>query len=317
MRPRASGAIVAALVVFVAGCGSDATSATTTVAAEPDTTTGAAEPDTTAAEPTLADEVYGLGGDAITDRRQSLDVYLPTEGEAPYPTIVAWHGGGFMARSNSLYEPYAGHFTDQGYALVAANYRFLPNAYPAQVEDAFCALAWVHANASEFGFDRDQIFLMGDSAGGYLAAMVGTVPTPELYQGVCPNAIPTSNPPKGAVVMYGFFDLTSMEAFTNPGALPAYMGGNVDELPPERLAAMSPMSLIDGDEPPFLMVHGTEDRDTQSWASEDFAAALKDLGVDASVFLVEEGHAFFLNRTSPSVEASLAVIDEFLDGLRS
>ncbi len=146
--------------------------------------------------------------------RQVLDVYLPPEGEGPYPTILAFHGGGFIARSKDLYAPYARHFTDQGYALVPANYRYAPaDTYPAQVEDAFCAFAWIHANASEFGFDTDQIFVMGDSAGGYLAAMLGTVETPDTYQGECPYEMQQSNSPLGVVVLYGFFDLTNMDGF--------------------------------------------------------------------------------------------------------
>lgn len=153
---------------------------------------------------------------------------------------------------------------------------------------------------------------MGDSAGGYLAAMVGTVDTPDLYQGDCPHEIPATNPPLGAVILYGFFDLTNLEAFNETSNLEALMGGAVDELSQEQLAEMSPMSWIDGGEPPFLVIHGTEDREIKSWVSNDFVDTLEAAGVDAALFLVEEDHAFFLNRSNPNVAASLEEIDEFL-----
>lgn len=261
--------------------------------------------------PSYSNEEYVTNGNV----RHVVDVYLPPEGGGPHPTILAFHGGGFYTRSKSLYTPYARHFTDQGYALVPANYRFLPDAYPAQVEDAFCALAWIHANGSRFGFDTDRIFVMGDSAGGYLAAMLGTVDTPDLYQGDCPHEIPNSNQPLGVVVVYGFFDLTNLETLTNPGRIEAFMGGAIDELPQERLAEMSPLSWVDGSEPPFLMIHGTEDQTTSSRASVDFAEALEAVGVEGRLFLAEERHAFFLNRSSENVAASLEVIDEFLGDL--
>jgi acetyl esterase/lipase len=54
------------------------------------------------------------------------------------------------------------------------------NTYPAQVQDAFCALAWIHANAATYGFDTEHIAAIGESAGGYLVAMLGTVEIPRL-----------------------------------------------------------------------------------------------------------------------------------------
>jgi acetyl esterase/lipase len=251
--------------------------------------------------------------------RQVLNVYLPSEGEGPYPTILALHGGGFIARSKDHFAPYVSHFTDKGYAFVPANYRFAPaDTYPAQVEDAFCALAWIHANASEFGFDTGRIFVMGDSAGGYLASMLGTVEMPEIYQGDCPYEVQHSIPPLGIVVLYGFFDLTNLDGI-NPDSVEAslekFMGGSVNELQPEQLKEMSPMSWIDGGEPPFLVIHGLEDEVIASWVSENFANALKAAGGDASVLLVEDTHAFLLDRSSQTVLVSLEEIDGFMRNL--
>jgi acetyl esterase/lipase len=89
---------------------------------------------------------------------QSLDVYLPPEGEGPFPTFLAIHGGAFRARSKSIYNFVGNHLAGEGYAFVSTNYRLSQKAsYPAQVEDVFCALAWVHANQDVYGFDPEQI----------------------------------------------------------------------------------------------------------------------------------------------------------------
>jgi acetyl esterase/lipase len=92
--------------------------------------------------------------------RQRLNVYLPAEGNGPFPTVLTIHGGGFRARSKNMYSQIAAHLNQLGYAAVSTNYRLTPNySYPAQVEDVFCALAWIHANSEEYGFDQEHIFV--------------------------------------------------------------------------------------------------------------------------------------------------------------
>jgi acetyl esterase/lipase len=254
--------------------------------------------------------------------RTALDVYLPVEGEGPFPTILAFHGGGFKTRSKSLYRPLARHFTDQGYALVAANYRFTMGGvqYPAQVEDAFCALGWIHENAANYGFDTEQVFVMGDSAGGYLAAMVGTVETPEFYRGECPHEVPKANPIRGTVVWYGIYDLVSLEGLSSrdQSLLKALMGAPHSEVSNDLLAEMSPKSRIDGSEPPFLIIHGTQDRGIASWLAEDFAKALEQAGAEATLVLLEDMHGFILQPlSSPTMTAAMEAIDIFLGNLSS
>lgn len=294
--------VVCAVLLVIVGCSPQNNPQLATTEPEP-------QPQPT---PSYSNEKYVPDGHI----RQVLDVYLPVGGSPPYPTILAFHGGGFRARSKNLYAPYAHHFTEQGYALVTANYRFVPAfSYPAQVEDAFCALAWIHAKAAEFGFDSDRVIVMGDSAGGYLAAMLGTVDTPGLYQGECPHEVPQPPSMKGSVILYGLFDLTSMEGYQPSdikNGLEPLMGGSFDEMPQDKLEEMSPISWIDGSEQPFLLIHGTEDESVAYLISENFQKALEAHGARASLILVEADHAFFLNRTSEHVTISLEVIDEFI-----
>jgi acetyl esterase/lipase len=230
---------------------------------------------------------------------------------------LAIHGGGFRARSKTLYSRLAGHLNELGYAVVSTDYRLTPSySHPAQVEDVFCALAWVHANHATYGFDNEHIIVMGDSSGGYLAAMLGTVDPPSLYLENCPHALPASDWIQGVVVFYGFYDFTSIDGYRREevvGYLQPFWGAEYSEIPPETLAEMSPMSWVDGSEPPFLLIHGTSDTSIPSWMSEKFAAELDDAGVDVELLLVDAKHAFILKPlSSPENVQSLAAIEAFL-----
>jgi acetyl esterase/lipase len=250
--------------------------------------------------------------------RQALDVYLPESGEGPFPTILAIHGGGFRARTKNHFRSMAGPLSQLGYAVVAINYRLAPSdTYPAQVEDVFCALAWIHANHATYGFDSERVFALGDSAGGYLAAMLGTVDSPSDYLGGCPHSLPTSDPLRGVMVFYGFYDFTRLDGYPATDierGLEPYWGAGHSEVSDEVLAEMSPLSWVDGSEPPFLLVHGILDESVPSWMSEDFAAALEEAGVEVELLLLEERHAFILQPvSSPANRQSLAAIAAFID----
>lgn len=249
--------------------------------------------------------------------RQTLDVHLPA-GEGPFPVILAIHGGRWRLNSKDFYRLYAEHFPNQGVAFVPINYRFVPAAtYPAQVADAFCALAWIHANADTYQFDRERVIVLGGSAGGNLAAMLGTVEDHEIYSGDCPHGVPDDSV-AGAVIFYGIFDFTTIDDYPSGtlGAFQGYWGATYDELSPDELAEMSPMSWVDGTEPPFLVIHGTRDTTIPTLMSERFVAALDEAGVPAELLLVDSGHGFEnYPLTFPEQIESLAAIDQFAEGL--
>lgn len=270
----------------------------------------------TAVKPDSLNVPYVPEGSAL----QRLDVYLPANGDGPFPTILAIHGGGFRARSKILYSRLAGHLTELGYAIVSTDYRLTPRySYPAQVEDVFCSLAWIYANHATHGFDNERIFVMGDSAGGYLAAMIGAVDAPSDYLENCPHSLPATDWIQGAVIFYGLYDFTSIDGYPEAEvgvSLEPYWGATYDEIPPETLAEMSPRSWVDGSEPPFLLIHGTLDASVPSWMSEDFAEALEEAGVGVELVLLEEKHAFILQPlTSPANAQSLEAIEAFLSAL--
>lgn len=273
-----------------------------------------------AAAPTTAPATRIRTLDVLYDldvERQTLDVNLPT-GEGPFPVILAIHGGRFRFNSKAFYGSYAKHFPAQGVAFVPMNYRFVPEfTYPAQVEDAHCALAWIHANAEEHGFDPTRVVVLGGSAGGYLAAMLATVGDRALYQGDCPHVLP-DDPIAGAVVFYGFSDFTTLEDYPpgESGVLGAFWGAPYEELTSDQLSEMSPISWIDGSEPPTLVIHGSQDTTVPPVMSERFVAALDEAGVEAELLVVDSGHGFENYPLDfPEQVESLIAIEDFIANL--
>ena len=256
---------------------------------------------------------------------QRLDVFLPEGEEGPFPTIIAIYGGGFTSGGKYWYEELASHFSELGYAFVSINYRLAPEFnYPAHVQDAFCALAWVHANAATYGFDADRIIALGDSSGGYLVSMLGTVDTPSLYMEGCPHPLPQTDLIQGVVVFYGVYDFTSIDGYPDQpvrNGLEPFWGTTWENVPAETLAEMSPMSWIDGSEPPFLIIHGTLDTTIPSRMSEDFASALEESGAAVELLLINTGHGFINSAyprkslSSPINVRSLETIEAFLAAL--
>ena len=112
---------------------------------------------------------------------QSLDVYRPkaAEGKA-LPVIVSVHGGGWVYGDKERYQFYCMNLAQRGFAVVNFSYRLAPESkYPAPLEDTNAVFAWIMDNAEQYGFDREHIFAVGDSAGAHLLG---------LYSSICTNS---------------------------------------------------------------------------------------------------------------------------------
>ncbi len=104
---------------------------------------------------------------------QKLDIYLPNEGNAPFPVIIALHGGGFY-EGNKSSEHIASVLPclNHGYAVVTVNYRLNGEAkFPAAINDAKASIRFIKVNAAEYNLNPNKIALWGTSAGGNLAAL--------------------------------------------------------------------------------------------------------------------------------------------------
>ncbi len=103
------------------------------------------------------------------------DLYLPALPKAPAPALIYFHGGNLVegTRKNAGLQKMARRLAGQGIAVALVDYRLSPHvAYPAYVQDAAAAAAWILRNAESYGIDPESVFIGGYSAGGYLAALL-------------------------------------------------------------------------------------------------------------------------------------------------
>ena len=124
------------------------------------------------------DIVYGS-----SKSEQVLDVYRPKRYEGKkLPVIVSVHGGAWVYGNKELYQFYCMSLAQRGFAVVNFTYRLAPeNIFPAQLEDVSLAFEWLCKNSKEYGFDTEEIFALGDSAGAHLLALYSCCLTNPSY----------------------------------------------------------------------------------------------------------------------------------------
>ena len=125
------------------------------------------------------DIVYGHTGGVDL----KLDIGYP-KGKGPFPVILFFHGGGWQQGDKWHMHRWIQKFASSGYAGVAVGYRFAPEfKWPSQIQDAKTAVRYLRAHAKELNIDPNRIGAMGESAGGYLALMLGVTSPPDGLDG--------------------------------------------------------------------------------------------------------------------------------------
>ncbi len=208
-----------------------------------------------------------------------LSVRLPENTSPPYPTVVMFHSGVFVQGDKADMDEVAIALSQREIAVVNVNYRF--EGYPAPVEDAFCALAWVHHEAQNYGFDTDRIFTLGGDVGGTLAAMLGLVIDPSPFLKNCPNTTLPSQSVAGVVSYGATYNFAAVEDFLIGRRIEKYNTylGRTQDGYEQRVLQASPVSYIHTAAPPFLLFHGLNDAVVRSEHTGKFASALQAAGV--------------------------------------
>ncbi|HRJ08431.1 MAG TPA: alpha/beta fold hydrolase [Prosthecobacter sp.] len=206
------------------------------------------------------DIVYVEGG----HERHKLDLYLPEKSQGPLPLIIWVHGGGWMNGSKDGCPPLRAGYVESGYAVASINYRLSSHAvFPAQIEDCKAAIRWLRAQAGKYGLDAGRFGVWGSSAGGHLAALLGTSGDAREFD--TGAHLDQSSRVQAVCDYYGPTDFTVF--VTTPG----YESHASDTSPEARLlggavmrnkdkaARANPITHISNDDPPFLIVHGDQD----------------------------------------------------------
>ncbi|MBR6046461.1 MAG: alpha/beta hydrolase [Ruminococcus sp.] len=181
-----------------------------------------------------------------------LDVYRPKNAAGKLPVIVSFHGGAWVYGTKLTYRWYCMFLAQHGFAVVNPSYRLAPeNRFPAQFEDINRVFGFVLENAEKYGFDTDNIFGVGDSAGGMgLAVYANLVSNPE-YASRFPVKPPEGMKLRAVGLNCGFFS-TETDDQLNEVLLPA-----------DRLAEDRPLLFIKSNitesYPPCFMLTSTGD----------------------------------------------------------
>lgn len=112
-----------------------------------------------------------------------LDLYLPKSRKGKMPVIVNVHGGGWCYGTKETYQFYCLYLAKNGFATINFNYRLAPETtFPGALEDVNQVFHWLAQNADNYGLDLNNIFVVGDSAGGQLAEQYATLLTNSEYR---------------------------------------------------------------------------------------------------------------------------------------
>jgi alpha-L-fucosidase 2 len=273
-------AVLATSLAPLFGCGSE--TAATQDASAPDaqatsdggTTDAVADADLS---PLKAEIKTDLNYRTVAGKTLAADLYLPDRTN-PAPVVVIIHGGGFSSgdKAGKSEEIYSTFFQGTGIAAFSINYRvyddYPPNgfgAYPNSLYDVKCSIMWIRKHADEYRVDKNHVFVLGGSAGGYFTNMVGTSGNdPAFDPPDCTEGAGESSAVQGVVTYFGpGVDWTAM--FTDPARVGTQNGEkkflslttactNASDISGICKTA-SAGTHIDSKDPPFFVSHSDDD----------------------------------------------------------
>ncbi|MDO4322703.1 MAG: alpha/beta hydrolase fold domain-containing protein [Lachnospiraceae bacterium] len=238
-------------------------------------------------------------------KNQRLDLFLPEEGQGPFPVLVYTHGGGFAFGDKRDFhlEAYL-EGVRRGFAVAAVEYRLSGEAiFPAAVLDCREAVRFLKAHAKEYGLDPERMVSIGGSAGGNLAAMLAMNIPNGAFPGEKPEDEYRETPFVAAAVdQFGPMNFKTMDDQARANGISfadhdeplspesKYLGIAVPEASKELCAAADPASYISEKMSPILVQHGTVDRLVPQQQSLEFVREIKErIGEDKVEFAALEG----------------------------
>ncbi len=249
----------------------------------------------------------------VEKRKLNLDVFSPGKPSQKQTAIIIIHGGGWRTGNRSQHYPLAQRLANLGYVCFTPEYRLSTEAlFPAGVYDIKAAIRWVRKNAAQYNVDTSRIVAMGFSAGGELAAFMGTTGNMPLFEGTnCNTGI---NSKVNAVV-----DMDGILSFVHPES------GEGDDT--KRISAAthwfgypkaenfklweaaSALSYVNKNTPPTLFINSSVSR--MHAGREDYIKVLNEHKIYSEVHTFEGApHSFPLFH--PWFEPTVKYIDDFL-----
>ena len=252
------------------------------------------------------DEIGGVIYSQIQSRRSNramrMTLLVPRTAEKK-PAIIYFPGGGFTTTDYEKFIEMRFALAKAGFVVAAAEYRVVPNKFPAILEDGKSAVRFLKAHANAYGIDASKIGVLGDSAGGYLSQMVAVTGNEKQFDKG--DNLHVDSTVQAAATLYGISDLRNIGAgfdeaiqkvhqspavtealLVNGVAFNEYPGASILSDSDKALAASS-LGHIKKNLPPFLIMHGTEDKLVSPVQSEQLYEALKQNGNRVTYVKVE------------------------------
>lgn len=251
---------------------------------------------------TISGLIYHQAFTINSARQLRMTIMVPRTADRK-PALLYFPGGGFTTSAWEKFIELRTALARAGFVVAAAEYRTVPDKFPALVEDAKAAVRYLRANAERFNIDADHIGVIGDSAGGYLSLMTACTNGEKQYD-VGEN-LEFSSEVQACVSFYGISDLRSIgeglgeeieAVHHSPAVTEALLvhGAAFNTFPgadifsdPAKADEASPLHHVDGNEPPVLLLHGSQDTLVSPLQSAKIYDKLISLQEDASFVLVE------------------------------
>lgn len=235
-------------------------------------------------------------------RALKMDIMIPAAA-GKRPLVVYAPGGGFVLNNKEGALNLRTYVAEAGFVVASINYRTALDGatYVDGVADVKQAIRWLRAHADEYGIDPERVAIWGESAGGYLAAMVGLTDSDPKYdrggnldQSSRVQAIVDKFGPTDLSTIAADFDEETRRDYARPSPTIGYVGGLT---PDGKLndPASDPVdhikeSPIKGSVPPFLILHGTQDRLVSPSQTLRLHNALRAAGSDSTRYLIDGGN---------------------------
>jgi acetyl esterase/lipase len=227
-----------------------------------------------------------------TLKKHLLDIYLPANAKGKVPLIILVHGGGWLVNDKYADLGYMKNtivaLVNEGFALASIDYRFASQAiFPALIQDCNRAVSFLYDNSDKYGFDRNRFAVLGWSAGGHLASLMGLSKNNNLANFFMPNSSKYFEF-KAVVDFYGPSELILLKSAEDPKSPESILLGDSPINRPDLAKIASPVTYVDKNDPPFLIIHGEKDDMVNPQQSKLLHSWLSASGVQSELIIVKD-----------------------------
>ena len=239
------------------------------------------------------------------DHQLALDIYAPAHAQHA-PVVVFFYGGDWARGARAWYRFVGTALAARGVMVAIPDYRKVPEVkLDGFMQDAANAVAWVHAHAGEFGGEPDDLFVMGHSAGGQIAALLATSPSWLGAHDMQPRDL------AGFIGLAGCYDFVPIPE-TDEDMILAF-GATPDE---QREG--EPVSFVHGAEPPMLLLQGSEDHEVEPANAISLHRAMQAQYEDVTLKLYPRlGHESLLLALSRPLRGDAPTLGDVLDFIQA